>query len=328
MPEKVSASLEAQGSPFRGSSLPQHPFVPNPLYAHLIPAGSFATTAEAPSMQIRPVVPQNKSINREHASSSPPRSEEFADHSFGEQPSRPELTEGDRKEPVMPERGSFLAPVADRASSPHTLRSASASRSTRTRQSPIVSRTHNSVRNHQLGHKEPTLTMRPTEGNERFALLMSKRSRSPELPSGRFISPMLPLQHVPLAAEMLEYETRLQNLSRASAASRAAPSRGVRNSANEMNIYSTLARSYNSESFSGFSSKSLGGDRLGSTLSRSYAPSNTGNPFAMSMGSNKERSVNTLGRSMESGLYRSNAQSERRGGVSAAPPLWAQYKYT
>ena len=324
----MSALLEAKGSPVRSASTSQSVFVPNPLYAHLIP-GPFAKSAEGPATQPRPVEAQiQQSVSQSSTAAQFTPTFNSVESKISAQPSRPELTEGDKIEHTVPERYRdhiHTLSAEDRASSPHSLRSTGASRSSsRARQLHRVSHAPHLPGHHQ-SNKESSYPVRPTEGNERFALLMSKRSRSPELPSGRYISPMMPLLHVPLAAEMLEYQTRLQDLSRANAASRAAASRSTHRVAQDVNIYSTLARSYNGEALSGYSSRSLGGDRLGSSLSRSYAPSTASNPFAASIGS-YGGGLSNVSRSMESSMYRNTVHKERNVGVGATP-LWAQYKY-
>lgn len=172
--------------------------------------------------------------------------------------------------------------------------------------------------------------MRPTERNERFALLMSKRSRSPELRRTAYISPMLPLQSVPLAAEMLEYEQRLQNMSRAKGASRSGQvpySASVYHPLQEANMYSTLARNYHAQGLSAYSGRSLYGDRTANSLSRSYASSGgsyLGNPFDVSIGSSGMSRANATGRSLESSVYRNAVHGDR---PSIGVPLWAQHKF-
>lgn len=308
--------LRAQSNPSREIVAPQ-PFVPNALYAHLLPGYLPPAPAQenhllAPPPRAAFAHQQEHQHQQQAVPPSPPRDgiSSRGVSRLGDQPQRPELTE------ERAERAPILEDPADRISRREELRSASVGRrlqmhSTRTAHAAAP-------RMHEL---------RPTEGNERFALLMQKRSRSPELRRSAFISPMVPLQHIPLAAEMIECEQRLQSLSRAKAAPQASlASRSAYHPIQEANMYATLARSYHSEGLSAFSGRSLHGNRLGNSLSRSYTSSgHAGNPFSLSVGSfGGESRSSGVGRSLESGTYRGAVHSDRLNGA----PLWAQHKYT
>lgn len=174
--------------------------------------------------------------------------------------------------------------------------------------------------------------VRPTEGNERFALLMSKRSASPQLRSVKYISPTQPLKNIPLAAEMLECEHRLLSLSRANGATRGdSLLHGANYPMQDVNMYTVLARSHQPNALSAFGGRSLysrNRGELSHSMSQSYAAASHGSKhFGMSVGSSAGgHTSNIMSRSLESGMFRKAKEAEKAH--TASQPKWAQYTFS
>jgi hypothetical protein len=276
-----------------------------------------ASIESHPRKQLVPAS-ENRGVSGASPPLSPTRTFPKENHDpLSKQPSRPELLEEKVPADVIYNNGPSAERTAHRSRSAHQNRAEPP-------HPPSQGPHHRTV----VSSSSTSYEVRPTEGNERFALLMSKRSASPQLRSVNYISPTLPLKNIPLAAEILEYEHRLQSLSRANGATRGESlTRSANYPMQDVNMYMTLARSHQSDALSAFGSRSLYSRNRGElthSMSQSHAIGLGSKHFGKSVGSSVGgQSSNIMSRSLESGMFQNAKQADR-----VSQPKWAQYTFS
>lgn len=215
--------------PVSATSLPAppQPFAPNPIYAHLLqhlPAPAPPSLHYRNAGRVDPASAGNSAPGPVLGMDQPaPTSAVLSPHNV-------DLTE----RPDVTARASEAAPVHLRESRP-SAPGRSNLPSDRDRRTFVGSG-----------------SAQASQDNSRYASLLAKRSKSPQINETHqravpYLSAAQLYKSLPLSAEIQECEQRLQNMTRSNSVG---PGQSLTRSANVSgSIYSTLARSYNSDAY-------------------------------------------------------------------------------